>query len=499
LSTVKPLPYADVGLHMPSPAAVDSRKTVPLCVDLDGTLIKTDLLWESLVRLLKSNPFLLFLVPFWWARGRACLKARIAERATVDPAGLPYNQALLDFLRSEKQQGREIILVTASDTKLAALVARHLGLFNEVMASDGKTNLRGKTKGDTLASRFGGKGFDYAGNSSVDLPVWSQAREAIVVNAASSLADRARQRCAVRQVFERDASWFKAFVMALRPHQWVKNLIIFVPLVTSHKLGEVRLTLAAVLAFVSFSFSASGVYILNDLIDLEADRQHPSKQRRPFASGDTPLPAGLIACPLLLACGLVLAASISSGFALVLILYLVLTTSYSLRLKQIALLDVFCLAGLYTIRLIAGHEATHIDYSFWLLVFSMFIFLSLALVKRFVELKEARQSAREEIKGRGYSLDDLELVASLGSSCGFMAVLVLALYANSKEVNDLYKRPMILLLVCPLLLYWISRVWLTAHRGKMHDDPIVFALKDPASYVVGGLTLAVLWIAAGHA
>ena len=484
---------------MPSPAAVDSRTTVPLCVDLDGTLIKTDLLWESLVRLLKSNPFLLLLVPFWWARGRACLKARIAERTTVDPSILPYNRSLVDFLKTEKERGREIILVTASDTQLAAPVARYLGLFSEVMASDGKTNLRGKTKGDRLASRFGGKGFDYAGNSSVDLPVWSQAREAIVVNAASSLADRARQRCEVRQVFAREASWFNAFIMALRPHQWVKNLIIFVPLVTSHKLGDAHLTFAAALAFVAFSLSASGVYILNDLLDLEADRHHPNKQRRPFASGAVPLPAGLAASPLLIASGLALAASISLGFAFVLLLYLALTTSYSLRLKQIALLDVFCLAGLYTIRLIAGHEATSIKYSFWLLIFSMFIFLSLALVKRFVELRDARQSAREGIKGRGYSLDDLELVASLGSSCGFMAVLVLALYANSLEVVGLYKTPMILLLVCPLLLYWISRVWLTAHRGQMHDDPIVFALKDPASYVVGGLTLAVLWIAAGHA
>ena len=256
---------------------------------------------------------------------------------------------------------------------------------------------------------------------------------------------------------------------------------------------------SAISAFV-FSLCASGVYVLNDLLDVEADRRHATKRLRPFAGGDLPLPVGLAAFPLLLGASAVVGWKLSWGFAAALGTYVVLTTSYSWRLKQVALVDVFCLTGLYTIRLIAGHEATGILYSFWLLVFSMFIFLSLALMKRFLELKEARQSNKTDIKGRGYVPGDAELVASLGSSSGYLAVLVLALYVhshfvNSPEVTVHYQHPMLLLLICPVLLYWISRVWLIAHRGQMHDDPIVFALKDRVSYLAAALALVILWLA----
>jgi 4-hydroxybenzoate polyprenyltransferase len=283
----------------------------------------------------------------------------------------------------------------------------------------------------------------------------------------------------------------------LRPHHWVKNLIIFVPLLTSHQLGDHTLCGQALLAFLAFSFCASGVYVFNDLLDVEADRHHPRKRTRPFAAGDLPLPFGLALSPLLFTGGILVGCLLSPGFLIVLAIYLVMTTCYSWWWKQVALLDVFCLAGLYTIRLIAGHEATRVDYSSWLLVFSMFVFLSLALVKRFVELKAARQQAQPQIKNRGYAPDDMELVAMLGASSGYMAALVLALYVNSPDVRLLYQHPKALLLICPLLLYWISRVWLLSHRGQMHDDPIVFALKDRVSYLVATLTMAVLWLATG--
>jgi 4-hydroxybenzoate polyprenyltransferase len=250
------------------------------------------------------------------------------------------------------------------------------------------------------------------------------------------------------------------------------------------------------IGFLAFCLCASGVYVLNDLCDLDADRQHPGKRARPFAAGALPLQVGLLAVPILLAGGGFLACRLAWGFAAVLALYLAVATAYSCGLKRIALVDVFCLAGLYTIRLVAGHEATGVAYSSWLLVFSMFIFLSLALVKRFVELDAGRAREKPSIKGRGYVEGDTQLVAALGSASGFMAVLVLALYVNSVDVKALYHRPMLLLLVCPLLLYWISRVWLIAHRSQMHDDPTVFALKDPVSYAVGVLTLLVLWVAA---
>ncbi len=483
---------------MPSPAVTEPKEIVPLCVDLDGTLIKTDLLWESLVRLLKNNPLYLLAVPVWLLRGRAHLKAQVASRVCLDAATLPYFEPLMEFLRTQRRAGRPLFLVTASDSRLAQGVAEHLSLFTEVLASDGKTNLRGKNKVAKLAERFGRGDFDYAGNSAVDLPVWEQARQAIVVNGNPRLTRRARERAAVTSVYESPHSALPALVQALRPHQWVKNLIVFVPLLTSHRLIELRLALDAVLAFIAFSLCVSGVYLLNDLVDLDSDRHHPAKRLRPFASGRLPLQAGLAVFPVLLASSIFLAWALSWRFAAVLGIYLVLTTSYSWWLKQAPLLDVFCLAALYTIRLIAGHEATAIVYSFWLLVFSMFIFLSLALVKRYLELDAARQQSKSEIKGRGYVAGDQDLVATLGSSSGYLAVLVLALYVNSQEVRVLYQTPTLLLLICPLLLYWISRVWLLAHRGQMHGDPIVFALKDRVSYIVGALTLGVLWLATGH-
>jgi 4-hydroxybenzoate polyprenyltransferase/phosphoserine phosphatase len=490
---------------MPSVAVSSSEKLVPLCVDLDGTLIKTDALWESLMVLLKHNPLYLFAVPLWWMRGRAFLKKQIADRVQLNPASLPYHQQFLDYLRTERKNGRTIMLATASDEQLARRIADHLGLFNEVLASNGKVNMRGKNKGRALAERFGKKGFDYAGNSTVDLPVWSEARHAIVVNAGEGLAQQARQRTEVSHVFKGSGSKARALFKALRPHQWVKNFIIFVPLITSHNLSNSRTVIDAILAFATFCFCASGVYVLNDLLDLDADRQHDSKKRRPFASGELPLPFGLIAVPLLLSLSAGVALYLSWRFVAVLALYFVLTTSYSWRVKQIAMLDVFFLAGLYTIRLVAGHAATGIAYSFWLLAFSMFIFLSLALVKRFTELKMLRQQNRHDSKGRGYVASDLELVAMLGIANGFLAVLVMALYVNSPDAQidhatgrNLYQHPMLLLLVCPMLLFWISRVWLIAHRGQMHDDPIVFALKDRVSYLIGACTVGVLWLASVH-
>ena len=484
---------------MPIVAATSRETSVPLCVDLDGTLVRTDVLWETLILLLKRNPLYLLALPGWLLRGRAHFKKKIAAGAEFDAASLPYHQPFLEYLRSEHRHGRHIILATAADSQLANAVARHLGLFAEVFASDGRKNMRGQNKGRALAERFGSKQFDYAGNSTADLPIWREARAAIVVNASEALTRRVRGGTEVSRVFNEPASRTPALVKALRPHQWVKNLIIFVPLITSHKLAEVSLVGNAVLGFIAFSLCASAVYVLNDLWDLDADRRHATKKFRPFASGQLPLLAGFALAPLVLGLSLLLGGFLSWQYFGVLATYFALTTSYSWRIKQIAPLDVFFLAGLYTMRLIAGHTATGIEYSFWLLAFSMFIFLSLALVKRFIELNRWRgQNRRDSLLGRGYTTNDIELVAMLGVASGFLAVLVMALYVNSVDVQRLYRAPIWLLLMCPLLLYWISCVWLLAHRGQMHDDPIVFALKDRASYAVGALALGILWLATGH-
>ena len=472
--------------------------TVPLCVDLDGTLIRTDVLWESLMQLLKRRPFCVLLVPFWLLRGRAHLKQQIAARVELDVSVLPYHREFVEFLRVEHREGRTLILTTAADQRLADRVAEHVGLFKEVLASNGETNLRGTNKVRHLEKRFGPRGFDYAGNSTVDLPVWQGSRRAIVVNASEGLAQRAGKVADVNRVFPEPASKLRALFKALRPHQWVKNLIIFVPLVTSHQMARPELVVNGLLAFFSFCLCASAVYVLNDLLDLEADRHHPTKRLRPFAAGTLTIPAGMVLMSASLVSAALIACFLPGMFGLVLALYFALTTSYSLRLKELVLVDVFFLAALYTIRLVAGHAATGIKYSAWLLAFSMFIFLSLALVKRFTELRGLRLRSQHASKGRGYTAADLEVVMALGVGNGCLAVLVLALYVNSPEVSLLYAQPIRLLLICPLMLFWISRVWLLAHRGEMHDDPIVFALKDRVSHVIGGLTLVMLWLANLH-
>lgn len=480
---------------MSSPATTE-KATVPLCVDLDGTLLKTDMMWESIVRLLRRNPLYLFLLPVWWVNGRAYLKEQIASRVEVEVSHLPFCEEFVEYLRSEKVK-RPVLLVTASDQRIADKIAARSDLFSGVMASDGQTNLRGAAKATALEKRFGPRGFDYAGNSHVDYPVWQAARQALVVNARERVAAHAKSISTVCGVFQPLPSMWRALGRSLRPHQWVKNLVVFVPLITAHQVKQVPLLLEALLAFAAFSLCASAVYWLNDLADLDADRQHPTRSKRPFAAGDLPLWVGLAGSPILLLGSLALAASLSWSFALVLLTYIVITSLYSWSLKEIALIDVFCLAGLYTLRLIAGHEATAVKYSAWLLVFSMFTFLSLALVKRFVEIDAVRRASRVEVKRRGYGPGDVNLVSMLGIGSGLIAVLVLALYVNSQQVLELYRHPLLLLLMCPLLLYWIGRVWLLAHRGQMHDDPIVFALKDLPSYGVGVLALAVLWAATG--
>lgn len=453
------------------------------------------MLWESVARLLRKNPLALLALPFWWAGGRAQLKQQLASRVQVDPATLPYHEPLLEWLKEQKRAGRRLVLATASDMAMARPVADHVGLFDEVMASDGETNLRAHAKMDALTKRFGARGFDYAGNSAVDLDVWSGSREAVVVNASEALAQRAAQRTKVGQVFPTPGCTTEALIRGLRPHQWLKNLIVFVPVLTAHKLSEPAALGHAALAFTAFCLCACAVYVLNDLLDLDADRHHATKRNRPFAAGTLPLQFGLLAAPGLVLAAVALGSRLSAGFVGVVLLYFALAAGYSLRLKQVALLDVFVLAGLYTLRLVAGHVATGIAYSPWLLVFSMFVFLSLALLKRFLELQSLRQQNRHEAKGRGYTAADLELVTTLGLVNGYLAVLVMALYVNSDQVRGLYTHPIRLLLVCPLLLYWVSRIWFLAHRGQMPDDPVTFAVRDWVGYVIGALTLVVMWLA----
>lgn len=474
----------------------DFQPKSPLCVDLDGTLIRTDLLWESLLALLKQSPLSVFRLPFWLLKGKASFKHEIARRVTLDASTLPYDQALVEFLSNERRSGRELVLATASHESFARAVAAHLGLFDErVFGSDASTNLKGARKVALLVERYGARRFAYAGNSTADLPVWAEANEAIVVNAAAGLVSRAQTLTPVSRVFSERVTWLKQVAKALRVHQWAKNVLVFIPVVASHQITNRALMLQATLAFLSFSFSASAVYIVNDCLDLASDRRHPRKKYRPFASGSLSIPFGLLLAAGCLVGGLVLALALPSPFLFVLAGYLVLTTGYSFYLKQFVLLDVIVLAQLYTVRVYGGGAATGVAPSHWLLTFSLFLFLSLALVKRFTELRLTGEAEGKELHGRGYWVTDLEHISSIGTASGLLAVLVLALYISSKEVLLLYTHADVLWLVCPVMLYWISRVWMLAYRNRMDDDPVVFAVKDSKSYLMAAIIGAILFLA----
>lgn len=456
-------------------------KSIPLCVDLDGTLIRSDLLVESFFVLLKRHPLCLFLLPYWLWCGKAVLKREIARRVKLETDLLPYNEVFLDWLRTEHAGGRPLWLCTAADRGLAEPLAERLGIFERVLATEGGVNLSGRRKREQLCSELGERGFDYAGNAEVDLQVWTHARRAVTVDLPARLRPQVARVAEIEREFLPPPRGWLVYVRALRLHQWLKNLLVFVPLVASHRLGEPGVLQALVLGFFSFGLCASSVYLLNDLCDLPADRQHPRKRRRPFASGALPPVHGLVLIPLLLAGAVLIAVLLPAAFAVVLLAYYVLTLAYSLHLKQYVLVDVIVLASLYTSRILAGAAAMTSAPSFWLLAFSVFLFLSLALVKRYAELREMLHSGKDGARGRGYRTHDLALLQSLGTAAGYLSVLVLALYINSEASHALYRRPEAIWLLCLVLLYWISRVWLKTHRDEMHDDPVVFAVSDRAS------------------
>lgn len=455
--------------------------SLPLCVDLDGTLTPVDTLHELLLALAKQSPAALLAAPGWIVRGKTAFKQELAARVTIDAATLPYHEGLLDWLRSERANGRRLVLATASNRATADAVAAHLALFDEVIATDDGENLSGEGKRRALVERYGERGFDYAGNGTVDAAVWRSARQAIVVG-PPALAVHAGRLAEPGPVFARPPSSPMVWLRAMRLYQWVKNLLVFVPAMLAHRIATPEVLLNAALAFVAFGLCASSVYLVNDLLDLPADRRHKRKRFRPFASGALSAKQGVIAAALLLASAIEVAALVNARFCAVLAAYYAFTWAYSLSLKRKALVDVMTLAGLYTIRIIAGAAATSIAPSFWLLAFSIFLFLSLGIVKRYTELEDARQAGK--LAGRGYSAADLPLLQSLGTAAGYSAIVVMALYVNSPDSQALYRHSKGLWLICPLLLFWVSRVWLLATRGQMTDDPIVFALRDRISLVV---------------
>jgi 4-hydroxybenzoate polyprenyltransferase len=468
---------------------------LPLVVDLDGTLLRTDTLHESAIRLLRDHPLDLARIPLWLVSGKAFMKRRIADRISLEPAGLPYRQDLLEWLRAERDAGRPLVLCTAADRSIAKAVSEHLGIFDVIMASDGTTNLDGPRKADALVDRFGAAGFDYAGNSSVDLAVWARARRAIVVDAPSKVVRRARELATVEREFAREPIGLRQWGRVLRVHQWLKNLLLFVPLIGAHRFSDGLVWQVLALAFLSFSLCASAVYVANDLLDLDSDRDHPRKRSRPFASGAVPVRTGAVLVPVLTLASLLLGLKVGGPFQFWLAAYFLLTCVYTLLLKRLVIVDCLTLALLYTVRIVAGAAAASLSLSFWMLAFALFLFLSLAFVKRYAELMVQVGRGSEKTHGRGYLTADAPLVEAFGVASGYGSALVLALYLNSESVTLLYRHPEVAGGVVPIVLFWISWVWIQAHRGRMRDDPLVFAVRDPASLAAGAAFAAVLALA----
>ncbi len=463
-----------------------------MVVDLDGSLLRSDMLLETIAAAARGAPQVVLLIPLWLLSGRAHLKARLAERASVREELLPYRTDVVEWLASERGRGRRIVLATASNERVAHAIANHLALFDEVIASRADRNLKGDAKRDALVERFGEGGFDYAGDGPADVPVWRSARRAILLRDAPGLKALAGRD--MEMLVPRKSSRLRVAARALRLHQWTKNLLVLVPLLAAHKVGDAPAMMAAGLAVLAFSLVSSAVYLVNDLADLEADRLSPYKRTRPFASGELGLGWGIAIAPALLLSGLALAWSVRPALCGAIAAYAAAAMLYTLVLKRVAILDVIILAGLYTVRIFAGALAVTVPVSQWLLAFSAFIFLSLALAKRHAEIRGL--GGEGVAPGRGYRSGDLGVVAMFGVASGFMSLVILALYVSSSDVSRLYAHPALLWLVIPVMLYWIARVWLLAWRGELHEDPIVFALRDLPSYAAGAALATVVVAAA---
>lgn len=473
----------------------EATRLPPLCIDLDGTLLKTDTLLETTIAHVKAHPWNSLLFPFWLCEGRARLKQRLAEGVTLDCASLPYTEELLTYLRQAHASGRELVLISACDRSVGNQIAKHLGLFNEVITSDGQTNMKGPAKARLLNERFGRGGFDYAGNETADFPVWAAARERLVANAPDHIRLRLKQESGALREFAPQPSRIPSLIRALRCHQWSKNLLVFLPVIAAHAYFNAHAVASAAMMFLAWCLVASGIYVSNDLCDLEADRRHPTKRLRPFAAGDLPLSLGILLAPLLLLFGLGIAAFISRECVAALLFYVLCAFAYSFHLKKRSLVDVFSLAFLFTIRVVGGGLASGYPVTMWLLGFTSFLFLGLAFLKRCSELVRIQALGRSHLGSRGYGVVDLTVLQMFGVASAFMAILVLAFYLNSAVAETHYRQPAVLWAVAPFLLLWLCRLWLATARGQMDDDPIVYSIKDWVSWLLGGCILAVVIIA----
>ena len=471
------------------------QNRVPLVVDLDGTLIASDLLIESAFARVGRDPLSIVGAALASARGKAQLKEFLADGSAFDPSTLPYDERVLARVREAVAAGRPVFLASASNERLVAAVAAHLGLFAGWFASDSSKNLSGPAKASRLVDAFGAGGFDYIGDDEADLAVWAVCAGRIAVGASARLGNKLSAIDPNAEFLPSSRPSAKVWSRALRVHQYAKNALVFVPLLTAHKL-QLDAVLTAALAAMAFSLCASGVYMLNDLVDLNADRRHPIKRHRPFASGAVPVGRGVVAIPIVLAGAAALAAAVSWPFLGVIAGYFLLSTAYTFFLKRRLMVDIVALATLYTIRVIGGAVAIDVVMSEWLLAFSMFIFAALALIKRYVELAARLDAGLPDPSNRNYRNADLNIVGTLAAAAGFNAITIFALYISSDATHRLYAHPQVLWLICPILMYWIGRMLVLAHRRLIDDDPVAFALRDwnslAAAICIVGVMIAAL-------
>lgn len=480
----------DLADMMTGPPGGDS---VPLVVDVDGTLVRTDLLHEAALQFVARHPAQGWRLAAWTMRGKTQLKAALADRIDCGADSVPLRDEVVAAIRAAQAQGRPVYLASASERRYVEAVAQRLTGIAGIFATEGGTNLSGEAKARRLVDAFGRGGFDYIGNGAVDLPVWEAARTPLMVG-SERLARRVRAAYPHAELIARNRSEPRQYLRALRMHQWAKNLLVFLPLIAGHSFDAQSIG-RTLLAFLCFCLAASSAYILNDLLDLPGDRDHPRKRNRPFASGAIPLAHGPPFAFLLFAGAFGAAMALPAWFVAVLALYVAATLAYSLVLKRRVLVDVIVLGALYTLRVLGGVAAVGVEQSPWLLMFCLFLFLSLAIVKRCSELVARRAAGKAEAPGRGYRIEDLNVLLGLGAAAGYGAVLVVTLYISSPQVQELYAHPERLWLICPLLLYWTSRMLILANRDLLHDDPVIFALTDRLSWGIGLLAAAVIAVA----
>ncbi len=475
-------PTIEPSSHGKPPA---SNNAIPLIVDVDGTLIKTDLLHENVMQMVARNPLELFRLPAWLAKGKHHLKCELALRAPLDLANLPLRGETVSLIHSAQAEGRPVYLASASETGLVQQLAERIGGIAGVFGTErGGGNNAGSAKAARLNAQFGEGGYDYVGDRPVDLAVWPSANKVLAVAHDDRFVRTIMERFPEAQIIAQPRTRLAYYVKAMRPYQWSKNLLIGLSLIAGQHFDWCSIAVT-LLAFICFCLAASSAYLVNDLLDLPGDRAHHRKSKRPFASGDLPIVNGLVLAVVLMAAALGLSLLLSWRFVFILLVYVGLTLSYSLYLKRRMMIDVVVLGGLYTIRVLGGIAAGETEYSPWLLMFSLFLFLSLAVVKRCSELIAGRDAGKEPAPGRGYRTEDLAVLLPLGAAAGYASVLVVMLYLSSPQVSSLYSHPFRMWLICPVLAYWISRALMIANRGEMHDDPIIFAVTDRISWLTG--------------